>query len=535
MDLIPVDPNAGNLEENQVALTTEAMALAEIQTTEVVRGEASMALRIVGKLNWDETRFETVTAWAGGRLDSMQISYEGELVQEGQSVAVIWSPELISAQQEYLESIKAAQRLRKAPGDSLKRTARETVESALSRLIALGMNKEDVEALQYAGGAQEQATLYANVSGVSVEVFAEEGEWVKRGQRLFSVADPKHLWAELEAHESDLAFLETGQEVSLEADALPGMAFMGKISFIEPTLDLRTRTVMVRVQIENKKGLLKPGMFIRGVVNAALDSNGQVTRSTARPLPLLIPRTAPLMTGTRAVVYLKVLTEEKTIFEGREILLGPRAGEHYVVLDGLEEGEIIVTRGAFKLDSSLQILAKPSMMSMGSEIADMSLDVPQAFQEALSRIATPYLAIRVALANDDFDTASKEVAGFLSELESASSLELSETITELWSPLAAKMNNGGLGMKNSKGIEDLRASFEHASKGLIAALDRFGYVDGGPELKVFFCPMAFENTGAEWLQIEDRLANPYFGASMLRCGEMRRVIDPLSSEQNQDY
>jgi len=529
MDLIPVDPNAGDLEENQIALTNEAIALAEIQTTEVVRGEADLALRLVGKLNWDETKLETVTAWTGGRLDAMHVSYEGESVQKGQAVAEIWSPELISAQQEYLESIKAMQRLSNSPGESLQKTARETVQSAASRLLAMGMSKEDVEALQHAGRVQEKATLYSNVAGIALQVFAEEGEWVKLGQKLFSAANPASLWAELEAHESDLAFLELAQEVSLQADAIPGLSFMGKINFIEPTLDPLSRTVQVRLQVDNSDGLLKPGMFIRAIVHAALDSRGQVTRERTTPLPLLIPRTSPLITGTRAVVYLQVPDDNKVVFEGREILLGPRAGEHYVVLDGLEEGEVIVTHGAFKIDSSLQILAKPSMMSIGSDLSKEPIDVPQALQQALTRISTHYLSIWRALANDDFGLASKNVPKFLAELESVSSIELSDSITELWSPLAAKMRNGGLGMKKVSEIEGLRTEFKHASKGLISALDRFGYEATGKELKVFFCPMAFENTGAEWLQIENRLANPYFGSSMLRCGEMRRMITPRSS------
>ncbi|MDP7559750.1 MAG: DUF3347 domain-containing protein, partial [Planctomycetota bacterium] len=185
--------------------------------------------------------------------------------------------------------------------------------------------------------------------------------------------------------------------------------------------------------------------------------------------------------------------------------------------------------GAFKIDSSLQILAKPSMMSIGSDLSKEPIDVPQALQQALTRISTHYLSIWRALANDDFGLASKNVPKFLAELESVSSIELSDSITELWSPLAAKMRNGGLGMKKVSEIEGLRTEFKHASKGLISALDRFGYEATGKELKVFFCPMAFENTGAEWLQIENRLANPYFGSSMLRCGEMRRMITPRSS------
>ncbi|MHC4498183.1 MAG: efflux RND transporter periplasmic adaptor subunit [Planctomycetota bacterium] len=201
-----------------------------------------------------------------------------------------------------------------------------------------------------------------------------------------------------------MMWVRYGQQVEFKAEAYPGESFKGKISFIDPVLDPRTRTVKLRVNVENPDGRLKPGMFVRAIVRAEVAQAGQVmdpamagkwvcpmhpdivkdvsgscdicemplvtTESLGyvkvnapNEAPLVIPASAPLITGTRAVVYVKVTQTEKPTYEGREVVLGPRAGDHYIVDSGLSEGEVVVTRGSFKIDSAMQIQAKPSMMS----------------------------------------------------------------------------------------------------------------------------------------------------------------------------
>jgi Cu(I)/Ag(I) efflux system membrane fusion protein len=218
------------------------------------------------------------------------------------------------------------------------------------------------------------------------------------------VADLSQVWVKLDAYESDLPWIRYGQEVTFTAEAHPGEVFKGWISFIAPTLDARTRTVKVRVNVNNPDDRLKPEMFVRAVVKSHMaqegkvmdpnmagkwtcpmhpsvvrdragtcdicgmnlvttESLGYVAAESAGPLPLVIPASAPLITGKRAVVYVKKPDMANPTFEGREIVLGPRAGDYYIVREGLTEGESVVTSGNFKIDSALQIQAKPSMMS----------------------------------------------------------------------------------------------------------------------------------------------------------------------------
>jgi Cu(I)/Ag(I) efflux system membrane fusion protein len=238
-----------------------------------------------------------------------------------------------------------------------------------------------------------------------IDKLKQEGDRVRTGDRIYTVADLNHLWMKMDAYESDLAWLRYGQEVEFTTEAYPGEVFKGRVAFIDPMLNEATRTVKVRVNVSNEDGRLKPEMFVRAIVRSRIAAGGRVLDAslagkwsspmhpeivkdepgncdvcgmplvraetlgyvTAEPSdiakPLVIPVTAALLTGTRAIVYIQVPNAEEPTYEGREIVLGPRAGDYYLVKAGLEEGQLVVTNGSFKLDSALQISAKPSMMT----------------------------------------------------------------------------------------------------------------------------------------------------------------------------
>ena len=257
--------------------------------------------------------------------------------------------------------------------------------------------------MKSAACAEDHVTLYAPRGGIIVGKLLQQGDYVKTGERIYTIADLSRVWVKLKAYESDLPWLRYGQHVTFVAEAYPGEEFRGRISFVDPILDAMTRTVSVRVNVDNSDMRLKPGMFVRADVRSRLTKGGKVIEpdlagkmmcpmhpeivsdkagqcdicgmdlvsvkelgfvaaSEGTP-PLVVPVTAPLVTGKRAVVYVEVPGQEQPTFEGREIHLGPRAGDYYVVLQGLKEGERVVTNGAFKIDSALQIIARPSMMS----------------------------------------------------------------------------------------------------------------------------------------------------------------------------
>jgi len=379
------------------------MKLAEIETAKVTREPVAAAIRMVGTIEFDETRVKTITAWVPGRLDRLYVDYTGIPVNKGDHLADIYSPKLFAAQQELIEAMKAVEKLAKSDSEFVRSSTLGTLEAVRDKLRLLGLSQEQVEEIERREKPSDHTLISAPLGGIVVSKLADEGEYVKTGSPIYKIAELSHLWVKLDAYESDLAWLRYGQEVEFYTESYPGEPFRGKISFIDWVVDRRTRTTKVRVNVGNPDLQLKPGMFVRAEVRSELRGGGRVmnpalkgkwvspmhpeivkdgpgqcdicgmdlvpaeelfsTRDESAELPLVVPVSAPLVTGRRAVVYVKLPARKNPTFQGREIVLGPRAGDHYVVLSGLDEGEEIVVRGNFKIDSALQIEAKPSMMN----------------------------------------------------------------------------------------------------------------------------------------------------------------------------
>ena len=406
MDLIPVaaDAHAGHTTERQIAFSAEALKLMDLQTASVERKLVEANLRMVGKVDYDETRLKDVTAWIGGRIDRLYVDFEGTRVIKGDHMFYLYSPDLISAQAEYLQAIKAAKNSTEATSDLIRRSTQNTLDASREKLRLLGLTDTQIQDIQTAGQPTDHLTIYAPNDGIVIKRHVSEGSYVKTGTPIYTIADLSKLWVKLDAYESDMMWIRYGQRVEFTTEAWPGQTFTGQITFIAPTVDPKTRTIKLRVNVDNADGRLKPEMFVRAVVRSAVagaglvadpdvagkwicpmhpeiirdapgpcdicemalvktESLGYTEAVTPEQAPLVIPATAALITGTRAIVYVKVPDTEKPTFEGRQVVLGPRAGDYYLVEDGLTEGETVVTHGSFKIDSALQIQAKPSMMS----------------------------------------------------------------------------------------------------------------------------------------------------------------------------
>ena len=406
MDLIPLD--SGSDDEGgprDLTVSETSKALMEIETAPVERRFVTAELRMVGKVDYDETRVSHITAWVAGRLDRLFVDYTGIRVAEGDHMVELYSPELLSAQEELLQTIKAAKDLARSDVSVVRNATEATVGAAREKLRLWGLTPEQIKAVEKRGTADDHVTIYAPTGGIVIQKNAQEGMYVKTGSRIYTIADLSQVWVSLDAYESDLQWLKYGQKVTFTTESYPGETFAGTISFIHPVLNEATRTVKVRVNVSNKEGRLKPGMFVRAEAQASVATAGRIMDTAlagkwispmhpevvkdepgacdvcGMPLvraeslgyvgqepteddkPLVIPVTAPLLTGKRAIAYVEIADKEKPTYEGREIVLGPRAGNYYLVREGLAEGESIVTHGAFKIDAELQIQAKPSMMT----------------------------------------------------------------------------------------------------------------------------------------------------------------------------
>lgn len=409
MDLIPMPTSlVADAAPRELAVSETAAKLMDIQTSPVERRSVAVEVRMVGKVDYDETRVKSIAAWSSGRIDRLYVDFTGTRVRQGDHLVELYSPELISAQAELLQAVRAASRASIGTSEYLKDSARTTLDAARQKLRLLGLTSGQIGAIETSGEPLTHVTIYSPISGVVIGKMATEGMYVGTGSHIYTVADLSEVWVKLDAYESDLPWIRYGQQVTFTAEAHPGEVFKGWISFIAPTLDARTRTVKVRVNVPNPDERIKPEMFVRAVVRSHLagegrvmdpnmagkwicpmhpsvvkeersicdicemdlvtsESLGYVAAEEDKHLPLVIPASAPLITGKRAVVYVKKPGTEHPTFEGRQIVLGPRAGDFYIVKEGLAEGERVVTSGGFKIDSALQIQAKPSMMNPEGE------------------------------------------------------------------------------------------------------------------------------------------------------------------------
>jgi len=405
MNLIPLAvDSAVSTAVRELVISKEAARLMEIATSVVRRKFVTNEIRMFGKIDYDETRLKNITAWVPGRIDRLYVDFTGITVSKGDHMVYLYSPQLISAQAELLQASKAAGAVKAGTSDLVKRSTLATLEAAREKLRLLGLGVEQIENIEGSGKPQTHITINSPMGGIVIHKNAAEGMYVDTGTPICTVADLSRLWVKLDAYESDLPWLRYGQEVEFTTQAYPGRVFKGTISFIDPVLNDKTRTVKVRVNVDNTEGRLKPQMFVRAVVRSKIAAGGRVMAAemagkwicpmhpdvvktqagscdicgmdlvTTESLgyvkavapekaPLVIPASAPLITGKRAVVYVQVPNTEKPTYQGREIVLGSRAGDYYIVESGLQEGEIVVTNGNFKIDSAMQIQAKPSMMS----------------------------------------------------------------------------------------------------------------------------------------------------------------------------
>ncbi len=359
-------PEAGAISE--ITLSKRAQILAQIEVSPVIRRAVTVTTPFYGVLDYDEKRLAKIAAWVSGRIDALYVDYLGSQVQEGEKMALIYSPELITAQSELLESKKVLNDINESTLGYIKRSSQLGESASYQKLRLLGVTDKQIKKILERGTPSDHLTLHAPIGGTVIDLNIREGMYVKTGEPLYAIADLSSLWLICEAYESDLLWIKLGKEVEFQVEAFPGRKFHGTVSYIDPMVNEKTRTVRMRIDIPNSDHALKPGMFVQALQETYVDEyNGH--------LPLVIPASAPLITGKKAVVYIEKHDKPGT-YEGRVIVLGPKAGSFYIVEQGLKEGEKVVTNGNFKIDSAMEIEAKPSMMNPANMREDIYENLP---------------------------------------------------------------------------------------------------------------------------------------------------------------
>ena len=521
MDLIPAESSADGLRVDQFKLTENAMALANIETSIVGNRKAeNNAIKLSGKIVENEEANAVQVSYFSGRIEQLNVSFTGEEVQKGQLLATIYSPELYAAQQELITAA------------SLKELQPALYEAVRNKLKLWKLSESQINEIETSGKVKENFPVYATVSGTVSEKLVEEGNHINQGQPLLKIANLSTVWANFDVYENQINRFKKGQEIFVITNAYPNKVFKSKVDFIDPVLDAKTRTLKLRVVLNNKDEVFKPGMFVEAKIKGITLSKEEVVN---------IPSTAVLWTGKRSVVYLKANPNEP-VFEMLEITLGNKIGDTYEVLKGLNNGDEIVTNGTFTVDAAAQLQGKKAMMnkegvktttgheehlgvekSTSFENKNERLNVSKGFQNQLKAVFEEYIKLKNAFVKDDSNNvilASKRLLNNLSKVDMK--LLTDKEGHAHWMSLEKVIKIAATSISKTSNIKGQRNHFKQLSSNIAVALEVFGINE-----KVYhqFCPMADNNNGAYWLSKEEKVINPYFGAAMLTCGEVKQVIE----------
>ena len=518
MDLIPLGNDDEGGDPMEVRMSETSMKLANIQTTIVSSGNSIKEVRLNGKVQADERRKSSQAAHIPGRIEQLLVNFTGEYVQKGQTIAQVYSPELVTAQQELFEANK------------IKDTQPALFAAAREKLKNWKFNDKQIDNMLASGKTQERFPLLADVSGVALDRRVNVGDYVMRGEPIYDVADLNSVWILFDVYESDMSWVKKNSDIEFTIKSLPGETFKRKISFIDPIINPATRVASARVEMSNPGLRLKPEMFASAIVKSDLKGSKDI----------IVPKSAVMWTGERSVVYLQKTSDAGVSFRMTEVTLGPSLGDSYIIKEGLKNGDEIVTNGTFTIDAAAQLAGKPSMMSPeggpvmtghqhgGSNLVPVEeedhsqremgvkFEVNDKFKNQLSGLLTPYLTMKDAFVktnSTDAAKASKDIKAALGKID----MKLVKgDAHNAWMKLLVTLNESVAKIESSSDVQLQRKAFAELSDSYYAAIQQFDI--SGLEAYYQFCPMAFNDKGAHWISQSKEIKNPYFGEKMMKCG-----------------
>jgi membrane fusion protein, copper/silver efflux system len=493
MELTPLDLNVSS-DPSVFVMTPEAMALANIQTSKLVKQKPEFELELSGKLALNEQKTAVISANFSGRIEELYIDFTGQSVEIGQKLASIYSPDLAIAQKELIEARR------------YKETQPAIYLAAKDKLKWWKITDEQIRQIEEANIVIEKMDVFADRSGIVLNRLVSKGDFVNKGTPLFELTDVSRLWVLMDAYEADLPQLRIGQSIDFKVNALPNQVFKSNITFIDPMVNGQTRTASVRAEVSNPKGILKPEMFVTAQIKV-----GSAVSA------LMIPKKSVLWTGKRSVIYIKSGTEETAGFELREIQLGASAGDFYIVEKGLKEGEEFVSNGVFAVDAAVQLNGGFSMMN---QPASKKVDVHEGFQKQLDQVTRDYFEIKNQLVLNDVKLSTKAATRLYKTLGQVSTNALEEQALKIWIQQKNGLMTHLKNMETSKDIDQIRADFSSLTQLITEMVEIFGLYKG--EIFVDYCPMAFNDKGGYWLSEFEEIKNPYYGDAMLKCGIVKK-------------
>ena len=520
MDLIPLDDDQdADIDPNAISMSSTAMQLASVSTAIVRKTNPIKQVRLNGKIQSDERLVYSQSSHIPGRIEKLLVNFTGEFVIKGQTIAYVYSPELTTAQEELFEAQKIAE------------SQPLLFASVKEKLKNWKLSDKQIEQVLASGKTQDEFPIQADVAGYITSKMINLGDYVRKGETIYKIADLSKVWILFDVYESDMSWIKKGDNVEFTIASLPGDSFTSNITYLDPVIDPKTRVAKARVEYNNTNGKLKPEMFVSGIVDAKL-----VSKSNS----LVVPKTAVMWTGKRSVVYVKTNSDKGVSFIMREVTLGAALGDSYLIENGLMEEEEIAVNGTFSIDAAAQLAGKPSMMSpkggqvitehnhedaKGSEskaTTSKSLTIDKQAKETLKPLYDSYLNWKDALVDDNFAESQKMAINMKSALGKVSMSLFKDDAHTAWMDYQGRLSSSLEHVPHFSDIEQLRKAFQAVSATMIEMTNTFNPLS--ETIYVQHCPMADNNKGADWLSSIKEIKNPYFGSSMLTCGEVTKEI-----------
>ena len=319
-----------------VSLSPTQRIIANVSTVKAERRDVSRDIQAVGVVSYAEPNYRHISMRFPGRLEHLYLSYTGQTVHKGDPVADVYSPEAISAQQEYLLSLDSHEQA-KIGEQAFAASAQQMLEQSEQKLLQWGFTEDQIARLKETRKVNYVVTIYSQVSGTVVKKSVDPQHYTATGEDMFDVADLSTVWILLDVYEKDIRFVSRGQSAQITTEAYPNEKFKGRVVFVDPVLNPETRTIRVRTEFSNPQRKLKPNMFVNATI--------AIPKANA----LVVPSSAVLSTGRRAVIWVEV---KENTFEPRDVVVGSTSEGFTVVLaGGLDEGETVAETGGFLIDS----------------------------------------------------------------------------------------------------------------------------------------------------------------------------------------
>ncbi len=502
MDLIPLANSSTAVDPLAVKMSETAIQLAEIQTMTIGKTLQSKALRLNGKVQADERLIYSQTTHIPGRIEELAVNFKGGFVNKGQVIAYIYSPDLVTAQEELFEALK------------IKEAQPALYRAAIEKLKNWKLSQEQIETIISEHKTADVFPIVSDFTGFVTLKKVNNGDHLMQGEVLYEIADLSKVWVLFDVYESDMSWIKKGQEIIYTVASVPGKTFIGRVQYIDPIIDSKTRVSKARVEVKNTNFTLKPEMFASGVLNGNISSKDNIS----------VPKTAVMWTGKRSVVYVQIKTADGITFKLREIVLGADLGDSFVVEAGLSQGEIIAINGTFSIDAAAQLAGKPSMMNREhSPTVESNKEVPKEATNDIQELLESYFLLKNALTQDNYRQATKVGIKMKNKLFSIDMAHFNGDHHLVWMEQSTLLKKKLSQLETSKGIDAIRSLFIGISESMVVLAEQFA--QPSKPIYIQHCPMANSNKGAHWLSVDLEILNPYFGSQMLSCGSTVKTIN----------